>query len=751
MPETTNYLLGYGERLREPLEPPRIRPTKNHPYTFSGAQGRLAPQIERVAVGLQSLPAAACPNDSAVAVVTLHPAYLAKTQFPTGLLSAVGLEAVGSRPRRIRPELGGKKLKEEPDQISLPLSPTSEIFVAGQRRRFRQWASNIVRWTEETPGAAEIIRVEQVRIETPEDRLRPIHSKIDEPLLEVVLHAPYDYVIEGFQEYLRTMNVDVDLDRRIQVQGLCFLPVRIPKALLRAMAQYSFLRVAREMPKLRELRPGGGVTRAHSGGFECQLPTAGPINPELRVAVFDGGIPQDAHLEKWVMRRKPPKIETAVASFQAHGLAVTSALLFGPLEKGRAAARPYAPVDHYRVLDESTKRDPQEDYFEVLERITSVLSQKKYDFVNLSIGPDLPIEDDDVHVWTAQLDQLFSDGKTLVTVAAGNSGEQDRASGNARIQAPSDAVNVLAVGASDHTGDTWTRAPYSSLGPGRSPGIIKPDVLAFGGTDENPFWVLSHKKPGHTSAISGTSFASPFALRTAIGVRAYLGPIVQPLALRALLVHHSEDKDFHPHEVGWGRIPSDVEKLIICPPGTAHVLYQGELEAGKYWRLRIPVPSGPMKGKVTISATFCYATETDPQDPINYTRAGLEIKFRPNKSKRTPDPKGKIPDNPDTMPFFQLKEINTEADLRRDAHQWETCLKRTRSFNPATLNDPVFDVHYNARKGGHLYQSAKPIPYALVVTVSAPKTPDLYNDIVRRYRAQLQALQPVIRIPVRAS
>jgi hypothetical protein len=28
---------------------------------------------------------------------------------------------------------------------------------------------------------------------------------------------------------------------------------------------------------------------------------------------------------------------------------------------------------------------------------------------------------------------------------------------------------------------------------------------------------------------------------------------------------------------------------------------------------------------VNIRATFCYATETDPQDPLNYTRAGLEV------------------------------------------------------------------------------------------------------------------------------
>ena len=65
-----------------------------------------------------------------------------------------------------------------------------------------------------------------------------------------------------------------------------------------------------------------------------------------------------------------------------------------------------------------------------------VLRQDDYQFVNLSLGPDLPIEDDEVHVWTASLDEHFSDGRTLVTVAAGNTGENDWDAGNAEFKLP---------------------------------------------------------------------------------------------------------------------------------------------------------------------------------------------------------------------------------------------------------------------------------------------------------------------------
>jgi hypothetical protein len=56
-----------------------------------------------------------------------------------------------------------------------------------------------------------------------------------------------------------------------------------------------------------------------------------------------------------------------------------------------------------------------------------------------------------------------------------------------------------------------------------------------------------------------------------------------------------------------------------------------------------------------------------------------------------------------------------------------------------------------AHENGPSYLSAKPIPYALVVTVHAKNVPDLYDRISQRYRTQLKALRPVIQIPIRSS
>jgi hypothetical protein len=397
----------------------------------------------------------------------------------------------------------------------------------------------------------------------------------------------------------------------------------------------------------------------------------------------------------------------------------------------------------YRVLDDVSANDPDELY-DVLERIRGVLENTTYDFISLSIGPDLPVEDTEVHGWTAFFDEHLSDGTTLAVIAVGNGGENDHQTQQDRIQIPADSVNALSVGASNSTGTNWQRAPYSSVGPGRSPGVVKPDVLAFGGCDSEHFWVVDPSNPAMAAATMGTSFATPATLRLGIGVRTYFGQVITPLAIKALLVHCAEDDTANRPEHGWGRIPADLNDLILCPNATARILYQGDLAPKKYLRARIPVPDEMMGGLVTIRATFCYATLTDPQDPGNYTRSGLDVVFRPHDGKPHPGA-----EHPTSSTFFRKSEFSVEQDLRRDAHKWETTLHRERRMRGNSLRNPVFDVHYTPRDGGGPSDAPPKIRYALVVSVSAPRTSDLYNKIVRRYRTLIRPLQPVLTIPIR--
>lgn len=65
------------------------------------------------------------------------------------------------------------------------------------------------------------------------------------------------------------------------------------------------------------------------------------------------------------------------------------------------------------------------------------------------------------------------------------------------------------------------------------------------------------------------------------------------------------------------------------------------------------------------------------------------------------------------------------------------------------LNAPVFDIHYNARSERHNDSRSQRVKYAMVVSVTAKRMPDLYDRVVRRHRTQLEALRPAIEIPVR--
>ena len=741
MPEKRNYLLGFGERLTAQVEIGGGGGPKVPPYSFEEARRRLAPMLANAASAFDALPEKACPNGEAVASVTLHPEYFAKSHYPSGFLRSGGLRTVGSRARTVRPEKRSRG-REPEDAV------TTELFVAGSRSSFHRLADQVPRWRQDSTGARHLPAIERVAAIEVEDRIRPLTNDRRALPLEVVLHAsemPRDrFILAAFEAYLRELDLAPDLQRIFFAGKLCFLRLRATGQQAREVARFSFLRVVREMPRLRTTHP---VVRGEAPPERTfVMPQRDVLDPNLRVAVFDGGLPETSPLTVWANALDGPGVRESKPELLWHGATVTSALLFGSVT-GDQAERPLCRVDHHRVLDKNSYDDPFELY-EVLERVKSVLAQGNYEFFNLSIGPALAVDDGDVHAWTAVLDEHLSDGRTLSTIAAGNTGEEpeDPVLQNWRIQVPSDCVNGLSVGASDRRNGVWARAPYSSKGPGRSPGIVKPDLVAFGGSRYEQFWVADLGTPGRVIATAGTSYAAPTAMRSALAVRAHFGAVLSPLAIKALLIHCTDPGTQPRDESGWGRLPLGLDDLVICPHGCVRVVYQDEITAARYRRIYLPLPQEQLAGRVRITATFCFATPVDPEHPGNYTKSGLSVVFRPDQSKFS----RKDAIHADTAPFFQPAELYaTERQLRGDAHKWETCLHRRIGKLARSLNRPVFDIHYNARSESRDDASADKIRYALVVTVEAPRVKDLYDRVVRTYRTQLQPLMPIVEVPVR--
>lgn len=442
------------------------------------------------------------------------------------------------------------------------------------------------------------------------------------------------------------------------------------------------------------------------------------------------------------MNVDPADEEKTIETF--HGCSVVSSYLYGPL--GETLRMPYSFVDYYPVFPKEIEEN-DDSLYDVIIRIQNILKHKHYDFINMSIGPDLPIEDDEVHPWTSILDQYIYESRSFYAIAAGNNGGNDRDTGLARIQVPADCVNGISVGSCIGKEDgSVHKAGYSAFGPGRIPGVVKPDVLEFGGVENNEFYTFFPHTEDQIIGTLGTSYSAPYLLRKASAIRAHIGSKISPIAVKSVLIHHANSYNKSHIEVGWGRVPDDIEEMLVCKNGTVKVLYQGELHPSKVTRAQIPMPDTVIRGDVTISATFCFLSDIDPEHPSSYTHSGLNVTFRPNESKRSKS--GQL--HADAKSFFkQGKPFQSEVELRHEAHKWETVLNETRKFRGTTLNEPVFDIHYNARMKSQATKEARPIPYALFITIEAKQAPDIYNMVLTRYKNELRVIRPVINIPVR--
>lgn len=714
-----NILIGFGETLTQNVTINSGGGTKNHPYTLAQAKERIGSQLRKVVDDIAQIPSDVCPNDEIVTKITLHPSYFAKSYYPNTLLRSLNLNPIGSKAITITPEQWATK--DHPDE-----AVTTCLYISGSKESFSNFLSSIDEAEMPKGYWEDLKKIEEIDYFYGNEKVKHLDSKA-QLYLEVVLHTPYagDEILEQFLSFLNTIGGECIAEKRRVVQGLTFLPVTLSKAKISKLSEFTFCRVIRSMPDLRLIKPT--MTRAVENMnlpiFPDHVPTEKPV------AIFDGGIGSDT-LDKWVTEYIYDKDSKPVLDYMQHGGQVTSAYLFGPIQD-EMVSKPYTPVDHFRVLDNTLTGAP--DLFDVLTRITSVLDRNSYKFINLSLGPRLPIDDDDVNVWTSVLDEYLSNGNTFATIAVGNDG-QARAPLN-RVQPPSDMVNAMAIGSSDLTAENWKRADYSCIGPGRSPGLIKPDGLYFGGSDKEPFVVFTPIS-NSISGVSGTSFSSPAVLRLAAGIDSVLEHELSVPALKTLLIHKAQPNDESQAGIGWGKFPNDVSEIIECSDNEATILYQGVLRQSQYKRAFLPLPPDITSGNVIITATFCYCTTIDPEHPVNYTRSGLEVTFRKHLDKFNKGAK-----TPKSSTFFSLGSMYTkEQSLRDDAHKWETTLHNQCTFRSTSLQTPCFDICYQAREKGAAASTVNtPLPYALVVTISSKKDNRLYNKVLQRY----QTLQPI--------
>jgi hypothetical protein len=727
-----NFIIGYGETLTSTVEVKNGSGGKNHPYTEEEARGRFERGLSHIMTDIMDKPDVECANNEVVIKFMQHPTYLAKSYYPRSLFKKFGMRDIGSKAITIKPDKWGVK-KHPTDAIA------SCIYVSGSKESYQKMLSAVKDNDLDKAGLDLIRTIEKIGIFDESEKIKHIDMDVENLRLEVVIHASQKdhYVVTAFINYIGLLGGLVETAKMKVVGGLTFVPIVISQGEEQNVAKFSQLRVLRSIPQLRVNKPDVLRTSLKNN---CTLPDSNALNKDIKVCIFDGGIGNHHLLDRWVNETVPSDVTKSYPAWLTHGGEVCSAYLFGPynMDKGEFDA-PYTDVDIVRVMSPDDGGDP--DLFDVLNRIENVLKENKYKYINLSLGPRIAIEDDEVHVWTSVLDSYLQDGSCLATIAIGNDG--DLSGDFARIQPPSDMVNSLAVGSSDSNLASWNRAPYSCKGPGRSPGIIKPDGIIFGGSEEELFNVYSPVSDSIVGTM-GTSYSAPYALRTAVAIDAITDFELSATAIKALMIHNTEKDLHHFHEAGWGRFPNNPEEVIECLEDEATIIFQGVLKPSEYLRIPVPLPENAQCTWVHLSATFCINTVTDPEHPLHYTRNGLEISFRPNYSKV----KDKAT-HAKTHSFFSCKKLYPDEQmLRDDAHKWETNLSQSAKFKRTTLDGPIFDVKYHSREqGGTASSGVDPIPYCLVLTIRTEGYNQLYNLILQENRS-LQAIKVRSRIRV---
>ena len=755
-----------GERLRISVEPPPGGGgTHYEPQTAAEAQALLLPRVREVVARLTQLPRE-YRGERLYLETQLLPNYLAPSHYPGALLAEIGAATVGSR---AAPSVYRTK-RRETETI------TRRLILAIDDAGLERLQNLVVR-----PGAgrsqqtafAELRKLDDVGTRAPDDVIMRMPEETDELITwEAVLHPsavsegqPFPLSEEGVEQWFALVERSGGQAHRDYVRrvgGLTFAPITLGSAQALAVARFNPLRAMRPMPAIR---PTPGISIRSAPAVRPPV-AAGSRVPSPAVAVFDGGV-DNAVTPSPFFPAADVELTTAPAEFAllAHGTGVVGASLYGLLDPGAQAPQPALPLTSYRSLP--TPAIPGLDQYWLLDKIKEEVSGGNYRIVNLSLGPDISVEDtNEPDRWTAELDTLASELDVLFVVAAGNNGLGDRATGLHRVQVPADMVNGLAVGACDAPPPRgpWNRSEYSAMGPGRHGNRVQPSGVQFGGDCGTNRFPLLTASGGFTES-DGTSFAAPLVTHALSNLTTRL-PSPTASVLRCFAVHFAErwTRRHAYEELGYGRFPLSFDADLACDPDEVHVLYEDEIDDGDLLGYRIPVPAD-LAAALELRLSLVYSSPTEPTQPTEYTRVSLDLTLRPHEYRhgfnpprgsglrrqvldlRTDEATEMLHSGWTVSQEPATRSLGTgprspEIDLR-DGGKWETVRHHLLRFRPEEIENPRIELTYLARRNGRLVHESEPVRFALLMSIKDRSgSGQLYDSVAAQFPA-LRALTPI--------
>lgn len=164
-----NMLLGYGETLTGEVKVKKGNGPKNKPYTYEENAPVIMRELQGVLKSMDALPDAVMPNGEAVAKITLHPAFLAKSYFPVLLFKKFSLHSVGSKSVKVKPRKVVEGRGKPKDEFS-----SACIYVSGKVKGFLALYNALNSDRLNKGEKKEIITFEAISFFNPDDKIKSI-------------------------------------------------------------------------------------------------------------------------------------------------------------------------------------------------------------------------------------------------------------------------------------------------------------------------------------------------------------------------------------------------------------------------------------------------------------------------------------------------------------------------------------------------------------------------------------------------
>ncbi|MFB6465401.1 S8 family peptidase [Cytobacillus sp. Hz8] len=747
-------IIGYGEKMIEPVTKKGGFGTPIFPRTFSQARNHIKNQVSVLKENINNIPEEKR-MDEIVVTVRLNEKFLAKSYTPNTLFKQARFENIGSR----RWEIDGKDGKKEKHskmhfvKIDKDSLEEFELILSKEETQLTESLRNDIR------------KVEDISFLSGTEIVQGFDDKWEEGTVEFVLHPFGDdteEMLNKFRKILDKNKVDPNSLRiKTYPNGPTFVSVFLNKKVLSDFTDFNPLRTVHPLtvdffPELRSSQSNPLLLK----------PPVGKNISQIKVGIFDGGIDPSHPLLANYARENKSVSTRPVRQGVDHGTAVAGVVLYGDLnqyEDHSQLQEPTVSVESFRVLPKSNPADL--DLYEAIDFIEEIVpTRNDIDVYNLSFGPSGPILDDEISRFTYSLDHMAWYHKKLFVVAVGNDG--NKISPYNRVQAPADIVNGLGIGSyTFNSNGEKVRADYSCVGGGREGCKVKPDIVAFGGDAHYPMHLLS---TNHSDKWlhCGTSFSSPLIASKAAEI---LGRCNQfnPLVARALLVHSAQHHSQVDNELGYGIVDQSVDDILRCDENHVTIIYSSSLNPAAFAKLPIPLPvNSNIQGDVHLSWTIATLSKANPLHIEDYTESAIEDTFYPHykKYKITKNTASKTLhiDNDaeeiaslvadgwavSSLPCSSSPEQYQSEQARRGELKWDTVVKKWKRMRVSSLERPSLVLHGMGRNG-----SSERMDYAAVITISVPRFKgNLHGDILNEYNV----LEPVfirnrneIMVPIR--